>query len=340
MYVEEHFVTLLSSRLRNFKKKGPHLYNMSCPFCGDSKRHTRKARGYIYAKGSNLNFICHRCGIGMSASNFIKKIDDGLWQEMRLARYRDKQQFTEQPEPIYKPKKKKQSVVQKGLVPIEDLSADHPALLYAQKRNLPLEELFWIEKFHTWAAKLEPDRFKIPPRDEGRLMVPLKSPSGAITGFQGRLISGEGVKYLSVKINDQEPLIWGRDRLRKGRQIFVFEGPFDAMFIPNAIACCGGDITMELVNMNLPKDQFVVVYDNEPRSKHTIKKMQKAIDKKFPICIWPSTIREKDINEMINSRIERGEDIGEASYNVWFIIKNNIYSGLAAEIALYSYKKI
>lgn len=337
MWIEEKYIRFLSSRLRNFKQTAPHTFNFSCPLCGDSTRHKRKARGYIYPKKENLNFICHRCGAGMSAANFIKKLDPTMYDEMRLELYRPER------EELPKPPVKKQPIAKiqnplDGLKRVSDLSADHPCMIYVQDRMIPYDDLFYVEKFFTWASKVAPGQFKIPPYDEDRLIIPLRNQKGKITAFQGRKLSGDGgIKYISVKLDEESPLIWGLDRIRTDRHILVLEGPFDAMFLPNAIACCGSDITSDLMKLGIPRDQFIIVYDNEPRSKHTIMKMEKAINRDFAICIWPEQFKEKDINDMVLKKINLGLD--ESSYQVWTTIKSNVHKGLSARLSLSSWAK-
>jgi hypothetical protein len=48
----------------------------------------------------------------------------------------------------------------------------------------------------------------------------------------------------------------------------------------------------------------------------------------FPIVIWPDTIQEKDINDMILTGL-----------NVQNVIESNVYSGLQAKTKLTSWKK-
>ena len=41
------------------------------------------------------------------------------------------------------------------------------------------------------------------------------------------------------------------------------------------------------------------MYDNEPRNKETTKTMRETISMGKKVCIWPSYIEQKDINEMV-----------------------------------------
>ena len=86
--IESKYVRLLSSRLRNFKQKKDYLWNFSCPICGDSQKNKTKARGYVFAKGNNLYYRCHNCGVSTSVGNFIKAVDESLYREYVLERYK------------------------------------------------------------------------------------------------------------------------------------------------------------------------------------------------------------------------------------------------------------
>jgi hypothetical protein len=66
------------------------------------------------------------------------------------------------------------------------------------------------------------------------------------------------------------------------------------MFLPNGLAAGGADLTRSL----LP-DHTVIVYDNEPRKRQTVDKMLRAAHDGFAVCVWPDSMEEKDINEMI-----------------------------------------
>jgi hypothetical protein len=81
------------------------------------------------------------------------------------------------------------------------------------------------------------------------------------------------------------------------------------------------------------RDKLVVVYDNEPRNKEIVKKMQKAIDQNYKVCIWPDNIEQKDINDMILKNDLTGPFIQN-------IIDSNTYEGLAAKLRLQQWSKV
>ena len=57
--------------------------------------------------------------------------------------------------------------------------------------------------------------------------------------------------------------------------------------------------------------------------------MAKLLDTGFSIVIWPESIREKDINDMVLSGMDPNA-----------IIQSNIYSGLNGKIKLNTWKKV
>ena len=85
-WLEHKYIGMVSSRLRNFKRKSSGLYNFSCPVCGDSATRQGLARGYIYEKKGKMLFHCHNCSATMSIPNFIKMLDHGMYNEMTMER--------------------------------------------------------------------------------------------------------------------------------------------------------------------------------------------------------------------------------------------------------------
>ena len=71
-YIDQKYLLLVSSQLKQFKKKNDGLYNFRCPYCGDSKKSQTKARGFMFRKENSMIYKCHNCGVGASLKNFLK----------------------------------------------------------------------------------------------------------------------------------------------------------------------------------------------------------------------------------------------------------------------------
>ena len=87
--IDSKYIGLVSSRLQKFKKVKNNLYNLRCPICGDSQKNKNKARGYLYTVKADVNYKCHNCGVSMTFSNFLKKVDPVLQKQYVFERFKE-----------------------------------------------------------------------------------------------------------------------------------------------------------------------------------------------------------------------------------------------------------
>jgi hypothetical protein len=167
----------------------------------------------------------------------------------------------------------------KDLRKVSQLKPEHPVKQYISNRLIPTEahhKLFLTRNFKAWVNTMLPDKFKDVENDEPRLIIPFLDKEKNLFGFQGRSFKNTGIRYITIILNDDMPKIFGLDTMDDSKDIYVVEGPIDSLFLPNGIASAGGDLISPLQQLDVQKDKFVVVYDNEPRNKETIKKIAKA----------------------------------------------------------------
>ena len=74
---------------------------------------------------------------------------------------------------------------------------------------------------------------------------------------------------------------------------------------------------------------YIYVYDNEPRNREIVNRIAKTIDRGDKVVIWPTSVVEKDINDMV---------LG--GHNVMSVLESNTYSGLKAKVKFNNWKKI
>ncbi len=166
--------------------------------------------------------------------------------------------------------------------------------------------------------------------NDPRLVIPFYTRQGKLIGVSGRALNDNKLRYLTLKFDENEPLIYGLRTVDYNKKVYVTEGPIDSLFLPNSIAVAGSDFAK--LNTIVPTEQAVVVFDNEPRAPEIVKKMSQIIEDGFDVCIWPKTVFDKDINEMV---------MGGISPNIIEdIIKNNKFSGLKAKMALSDWSKV
>ena len=320
-HVDSKYVNLISVRLEKFKRVKTNLYNFRCPICGDSKKNKSKTRGYIYSVKSNTNFKCHNCGASMSLNNFIKKVDPAIHKQYSLEKFRDG--HTGRNFVVDEPEFKFEKPMFKERVDLPLCSESKFASDYLQKRKLNPNHFYFSEDFSAFVKSFKEVEFDNLYK-ESRIVIPIHYQK-KLVGFQGRALSPNSIKYITIMLNDDAPKIYGLDQIKKNESVYVTEGPFDSTFVCNAIAMCGADADVRRWGINNP----VWIYDNEPRNREIVQRIGKTIESGDSIVIWPNNIIEKDINDMVMS-----------GHNVQSLIELNTYSGLEAKLKFNTWKKI
>lgn len=331
-FVDQKYIGLVSSRLEKFKQVKTGLYNFRCIYCGDSQKNKNKTRGYIYGYKNDHNYKCHNCGVSKSFTNFLKDIDSSLYDQYVMERYKNGStgKGSNTPEPKFTFEKPKFTKKAFDLPSIAELNKEHSARIYLENRKIPqnfLSKIFYCEKFKQWTNE-QKETFESTKYDEPRIIIPLIN-NGEIFGFQGRSLSKKPkVKYITIILDEDQPKIYGLDRIDWNKTVYVVEGPFDSMFIDNSIAMVGADIDKMFFVTNF-ETNFVMVYDNEKRNKEMVARLEKSIEMKFPVVIWPKDLKEKDINDIVLS----GQDVES-------MLKLNTYQGLEAKLKFTNWKKV
>lgn len=339
--VDVKFVGFVGLRLNLFKKKKDTLYQCRCPICGDSQSDKTKTRGYFYQYKGGMQYKCHNCGASLSLNNFLKQVAPDLHKEYVFERFgwdndrrHKKGLFAETPEIEFKKQEVKfyDNSFLNSATPLTQLPSNHIALEYIKKRQIPdkfLKQLFYVEKFKEFANSVVPDSFENTHYDEPRIIIPFYNKDKYCFAFQGRaLLPDAKPKYISIKRDPEELLVWGMDRIDTTKPVYVLEGPFDAMFVDNAVAAAGAALA-KLIGNDMDK---VFVFDAEPRNKEILKLMKKIILADEKVCIWPTSTKFKDINKMI----ENGLTIDR----ILETISNNTHTGPEAIVKLTFWAKV
>ena len=327
-YIDVKYIGLISPQLEKFSKKKDSLYNFRCPYCGDSKKHTNKTRGYIFKVKNDFVYKCHNCGLGRTFTNFLKDNCAHLHNQYVMERYREgltgKNTQTKNPDfKFTKPEfQKKKTGIE--LEKISELNITHPARVYLEERKIKeLDYFYYCPKFKEWTNS-QVDVFPNLKQDGPRIIIPLRDTEGNMFRYQGRSLAPKAkIRYITIMLDDSKTKIFGLDRIDQTKTVYVTEGPFDSMFLSNSIAMCGSDVNLSNFDLKL-----IYVFDNEPRNKEIVQKYIKTIDDDERVVIWPSGIVEKDINDMIMT-----------GHNVQDVVESNTYQGLEAKLKLTEWKK-
>jgi transcription elongation factor Elf1 len=339
LYIDAKYAQILGSRLRNFKQKNDYLWNYSCPVCGDSSKNKLKARGYIYRTKSDLFCKCHNCGHSTNIGNLIKYVDPQLYDEYVLERYKAgavKQNSHKDVSKII-PEKETPNLLEDDILSsldrLDTLDVSHPAVKYVLKRKIPRDKwhlLYFAPKFKKFTNSVTPKFVEPIEGEHPRMIIPYFTPAGKCFAFQARAYGDEDPKYYTIKVDETEEKIYGLDRVDYGKRIYVVEGPLDSLFLPNSIAVSGSSFDTPTIRKLLTN--ATIVMDNEPRNKDIVKQLEKYIELGYSVCMYPDTINQKDINDMILHGGMSPDEIIE-------LINTNTYTGMEAKLKFINWRK-
>lgn len=341
IWIDRKYLLFVSGKLLNFKQKKDTLYQFRCPFCDDSKKNKLKARGYVYQKQTSLFFRCHNCGVGKNMYNFISFLDPSLAKEYSLEVFRENNttKNSKTKDSFDLSIKSKIPVFEKpeivagtiNLPSISSLEDDNIAKQYVLNRKIPKglhKDLFYAEDFKKFVDEILPDHGKVLLENDPRLIIPFRDREKNLIAFQGRSLTNNKLRYITIKLIEDDVKIYGIDRLDISKKIYVTEGPIDSMFLNNAVATADSNLSMAGF---LGKSNVILVYDNEPRNLQIVKQIEKSIDSGFKVCLLPESFKAKDINEAVMKGFTKPE--------IHRIIDSHIYDGIRAKLEFNKWKK-
>jgi len=337
LFIDLKYLQMIGNQLPLFKKKKDNLYNCRCIICGDSSAKKNKARGYFYAVKNEMFYKCHNCGASQHFGTFLKNLNGQLYSEYVLERYSEglpqnkPHQKAEHNFKMEEPKfdAPKTRILDDLLNRLDTLPSDNEAVEFCVKRKIPKEmfnKLYYIENIKDIVQLNSSYKDQIK-TIEPRLVIPFFDSKGQLTGVTCRALRNESLRYVTIKIKEDNLLIFNLDNVDMNKTIYVTEGPLDSLFLPNAIAVSGTTFG-KLESLDIPKDKMVVIFDNQPRNKEVCKLLDKVIQNNYNVVIWPQTLAAKDINDIVLE----GKDPLK-------IIDKSIFSGLEAKIKFTEWKR-
>jgi transcription elongation factor Elf1 len=343
VYIDRKYLLLVSSRLSKFTTKKEDLFNFRCPICGDSQKSLHKARGYVYRKGNDYFYSCKNCGISTTFAKFLQHVDADQYRGYVLERYsngENKHSNYKKPDMIDyltgpRPSARYKKISSVPLESIEKLPDGHYAKEYISNRRIPKQfwnEIFYAENFKTFLDEFFPEHGKEKVPEDPRIVLMCADVEGNITTISGRALSADNqMRYVKVKILDEKK-VFGLHRLNLEDRVYITEGEFDSLFLPNAVA--SGDANLNDLAEYLRKlgcNDIVIVYDNQPRNKDIVRQIKEAIDYNNKVVLLPYDESSKDLNEMVKN--------GMSLAQVKELIDKYTCDGLAAQMKFKEWRK-
>ena len=342
LYIDTKYLNQIGYRLENFKRKADHLYQCRCPVCGDSATNRKKSRGYFYKVNNDLFYKCHNCDASQHFGTFLKNFDTNLHRQYVLERYANgenrRPHANAEPElktafqtPVFQPQTQPETLLDNLLQRLDRMEPDSEVRTFCRQRQIPddqLHRLYFIDDIKR-IETLHSRYVNTIQTHEPRLVIPFRNLTGNLVGVSCRALRSETLRYITIRVNEKDPLIFGYEDLDLHSAMYAVEGPIDSLFVPNCIAV-GGTGFNKLNDLFLDKNLLTVVLDNQPRNSEVCKQYQRLINQGYRIMIWPDYTTAKDINELV---------LAVPGINIKDFIDNNSYGSLTAQLKFDNWKR-
>jgi hypothetical protein len=310
LYTDTKYLNQIGHRLENFKRKADSLYNCRCPICGDSTTNKKKSRGYFYKVNNDLFYKCHNCDASQHFGTFLKNFDASLYKQYALERYANgenrrphanaepdlKTQFQT---PVFQPRPES-DVLDELMIRVDRTEPASEVREFCRQRQIPEDQLHRLYVIHD-IKRIETlhERYQNTIQThEPRLVIPFRDQTGQLVAVSCRGMRDETLRYITVRISETAPLVFGLDVLDKQQHVYVCEGPIDSLFLDNCLAV-GGMGFGKLASLGLDSQRLTVILDNQPRNAEVCKMHQRLIQEGYNLLIWPDYTSAKDLNELI-----------------------------------------
>lgn len=342
-YITKKYINLIGNRLIKFNWKNNNLAVCRCPLCGDSKKNKRKARGNFYSYKGEDFYNCYNCGEPQGFSAFLYNFDRGLYREYKLEKFQtsvstNKKEDTFDSE-IANFKSNNKPSVKPNITAspldkhkrLSELPESHPARSLASLRALDhfFDSIYYIKDFPEFTTNFEGLESWRSIKKHPRLVFPCYSKNNELIGFSARALLEDQIRYCTWKDKGCDyRVMFGLDRVDESKTVYIVEGAIDSLMIDNAVA-----VMSSALNSIDTFNDYVVIFDNQPRNAEIIKLIKKTIDENKKVVVWPKTFLAKDLNEAV-------VDYGFSKEELIEMIKNNTFSGLAAKLKFNQWRKI
>lgn len=281
------------------------IYNIRCPYCGDSSRNKNKKRGYILYKENEKKYYyyCHNCGIS-------KEIDDFINENKELC------------------VKLNINSLLSGSGELVDVGCNinnknFYEINLRQKTSFYFSEDLFKNEYINSRVKLYPGVIEsIPPQIKsfknnygvGFLVFSYNLPFKIIIR---NLSDRFSYKYFTLNIyNKYSDYYFKSFIVDKNEYIYLCEGIFDALSIKNGVPCFGvsnmKNMVKKIIDNNIPRNKIVVITDSDIDNPNVSKIINYCKYSTTPYLNWN------------NEDLSKYKDINEIPVEKRFIIKKHI----------------
>lgn len=336
-WIDQKYISFAINRLDQGQKIKDTEWVARCPVCGDSKKDIHKRRFHIsLAKGE---YLCHcfNCDYAATFHKFLKDYFPDLYSDYRVEKL--KERYSE-PKPIIKkgtgkkellPDNTTNTNVLKHLKPISKGDSAYTYLQFRGVEEYINKYFFYTDNFQEFINRYRDDKkvFAGP-----CIVIPLFNFDKKIVGFQARVLPEYqdkiNMRYYTIRIDDNERAMFVPLHIDLTKPVYVVEGVFDALMLPNAIS----NLSSALLSLekHVPDGtKLIYFYDNEPRHKEIMSLLKRTA--KTNCVVVPDGMPTKDLNEWVTQYNISKQDLAE-------FVEKHTYCPPKSQLMVAKYAKI
>ena len=217
---------------------------------------------------------------------------------------------------------------------LKDLSDGHKSRKYLkEERQIPdhgIDRLYYVKDINLITNQIEQYKDKKFFNYDG-IVIPFADFDGTINCIQIRIMDEKSkLRYVTLFINeDKDKAIYGLDHIDINETVYILEGPFNSLFVKNAVASAGATQRSKIEYLCKNVKDVVLVYDCDYRSNADIMRLlQKSIEDGYKVLIYDDTFKS---NEDINDIVIR---LGWTEKQLMNYIESRTFKGLQAKLEL------
>lgn len=328
----------------NIKHQTDSDITVRCPVCGDSRISRNKARLHLYNKNNKTFVNCFNSGCPVNNRTMYTFLRD--FYPSLFSKYREENQsqnlsnltsagklglgFNTSEDAFANITILNNSSTQnrinlnlfefdlnQHLIPLDQSES---GLNYIKSRGIEYTKI--KSKFGPWyIGKSNLVLNKKFHHTQGALIIPLYTQNKKFFGFYSRSLKEHS---FSTFIPEQSTgyKIWNLFNIDITKPVYIFEGIFDALSciqsgFDNCIACLGATPSKDILD-RLKEPVFCL--DNDITGMRNAIKYAKM---GYKCLVYPETIKQKDLNEMLLSNV-----------NIKDLITNNVFSSVSVQMKL------
>lgn len=281
------------------------IYNIRCPYCGDSSKNEFKKRGYILYKENEKKYFyyCHNCGISKDIQDFIndnKELSQKLNIETLLSG--EGKSITNQ-----------SNLKSKNFYYI---NIKNKFNFYFSQDILKNEYINKRVKLYPGVIESIPSQIKSFRNYNGVGFV-IYSKNLPFKIVIRNLLDSISYKYITLNIDNlYSDQYYKSFIVDNNDNFYLCEGIFDALSIKNGIPCFGvgnmKNIIKKMIENNIPRYKIVVITDSDLDNPN--------VDKIIEYCKYSTT----PYLNWNNNDLHKYKDINEIPVDKRFLIKKHI----------------